>query len=330
MKWIDPPGGKPWALLSVAGASLLLNLVLGVALLTSGGEPETVVVEVPTDAPAAEAVVAATAEAVASAPAPAVLPQGVEILRAPVERSLAWTLGQADSERGDVINAVVARLLWWDLDLRTDLQRGDEVQIAYTWDGELAHVLAATYHSNKLGRTLTAYRFQATGDAYPSWWSEDGTEMALRFLDSPIQDYEQITALVNSRHRHHGVDFKAPVGTPVTAPKAGDVVRTNWNHRFNGNCVEIRYADGMLARFLHLSETLVEPGQRVAAGGVVGRSGNTGHSTAPHLHYELEKSGRVVDPFDYHPTERRTVPTADRAAFADEVARYEALLRVES
>ncbi len=109
-------------------------------------------------------------------------------------------------------------------------------------------------------------------------------------------------------------------------PRSGSVVRTDWNTRFNGNCVEVRYDDGTMARFLHLSETSVSAGQRLATGAKLGLSGNTGRSTNPHLHYELERSGRILDPIDYHGTERRTLPAADRAGFDQERARLDALL----
>ena len=81
--------------------------------------------------------------------------------------------------------------------------------------------------------------------------------------------------------------------------------------KYNGNGIELRYSDGALARFLHLSETAVRPGQTVSAGQRIGATGNTGRSTAPHLHYEIEKAGRVIDPVDYHGTTRRSLSGVD-------------------
>jgi murein DD-endopeptidase MepM/ murein hydrolase activator NlpD len=103
------------------------------------------------------------------------------------------------------------------------------------------------------------------------------------------------------------MDFKTPIGTPVRLPRAGRVERLNWDAEANGLCVEVRYTDGMLARFLHLNEIEVKLGQTLAAGTEIGKSGNTGRSVAAHLHYELEKGGRIVDPVSYHGTLQRSV-----------------------
>ena len=116
------------------------------------------------------------------------------------------------------------------------------------------------------------------------------------------------------------------MGTPITTPRSAVVKRVDWNVRNNGNCVEVQYPDGTLARFLHLSQTDVKAGDRIAKGAVVGLSGNTGHSTAPHLHYELEKNGKVVDPIDFHGLTRRTLDPAERARFDARIARLDTWL----
>ena len=338
MRYIDPPDGRPWALLVLCGSSLLLNVYL-LASVAMDSSPESAPVaaeaEVMAEAAVAEVVapevpVEVEVEVIEAEPA-AALPEGIARISADVEHSMARTFQNADAERGDVVSAVFARLFVWDLDLRRDLQRGDHVEVAYEWDGELAHVAVASYDSGKLGRTITAYRYQADGDAHPSWWDENGQELPHRLVNGPLAgNYEQITSLLKDRPRHRGMDFKVPVGVDVVTPKAGNVVRTDWNWTYNGNCAEVKYSDGTIARFLHLSRTDVKPGQTIAAGELIGLTGNTGRSTAPHLHYELERSGKVIDPVDYHGVEQRTLPTSDRPAFEAEVARLDRLLTIES
>lgn len=314
---LDPPDGRPWALLVLCGGSLLLNVVLATRLWMASPADE-VVAAADVTAPAAEAApaeVAAAAEPVEAAPAAPTDPNLIRI-RTPINGSLALTFQGAAGEHGDVLSAVYARLFVWDLDLRKDLQRGDEIAVAYSWDGELAHIPVASYRSGKLGKELRAYEFKAAGDHYPSWWDASGTEVPHRLIEDPLSgNYEQVTSLLKDRPTHKGMDFKVDVGTPVATPKGATVVRTDWNWKYNGNCVEVRYDDGTLARFLHLSETKVEAGQRLAAGTVVGLTGNTGRSTAPHLHYELERNGAVVDPVKYHGTVRRTLGESDLPAF---------------
>ena len=122
------------------------------------------------------------------------------------------------------------------------------------------------------------------------------------------------------------MDFKAPIGTPVVAPFDAKVTRANWNWKSNGNCVELRYPDGAVAKFLHLSENRVEPGDTVKAGDIIALVGNTGRSTAPHLHYQVEVGNKIVDPLDYHGTVRRKVQGASMGALQKEIARQDAVL----
>ena len=102
------------------------------------------------------------------------------------------------------------------------------------------------------------------------------------------------------------MDFKAPVGTSIRAPWDGQIVRTNWNWKYNGNSVELRSHDGRhIARFLHLDKLTdgIAPKTRVKKGQSLATSGNTGRSFAPHLHYEIsDGSGRVLDPLEVHDT----------------------------
>ncbi|TVQ94037.1 MAG: M23 family metallopeptidase [Deltaproteobacteria bacterium] len=320
-----PPDGRPWALIGLCGASLTMNVLLSAVLLwpsPQGAEHAPV-----QDEAVAEALTEPLAEPEPVAePEPTALPVGVERFSAPVERNLAYTFRKAAGDIGDALSATTARLFVWDLDLRRDLQRGDHVQVAWTVEADLPVVLAARYASQKKGE-LVAYRFHATGDDFPSYWDAEGTEVPHVLKECPLQQrYDQITSLLKDRPTHKGMDFKVPVGAPVVTPRAGKVVRTNWNFTYNGNAVEVRWADGTLARFLHLSETLVQPGQSLAAGEVVGKSGNTGRSTAPHLHYELEKGGKVLDPAKVHGTLRRSLPPADLERFAQERVALDALL----
>ena len=330
MDWTDPPGGKPWGLFGLAGASVLLNLVL---MFRGAPAPEPVVLDdVCPDWAAAQAPIEqaedielasadATAEPVEAPVLAPIRPEGLDVVRATVKNSLAYTFSKAlPDDRDDVVNAIATRLFVWDLDMRRDLQAGDEVALAYTWEDDLATIEVARYESRKLNKTLTAYHFQATGDAHASWWDIDGNEVGRRFKSPPIQQYEQVVALLGDGRGHKGMDFKGEVGTPVMAVEDATVVRTNWNGRFNGNCVELKYKDGTLARYLHLDSIDVKAGQRVAAGTTIGALGNTGRSFAPHLHYELEKGGRTLDPLDEHPTWTRTLPAEDMSRFQALVA----------
>lgn len=94
---------------------------------------------------------------------------------------------------------------------------------------------------------------------------------------------------------HSGIDFRARTGTPILATGAGNVTIAEY-HRGYGNLVEIDHGNEITTRFAHLSSISVVPGQFVAAGTMLGRSGSTGRSTGPHLHYETRIKDKPVDP----------------------------------
>jgi hypothetical protein len=284
-------------------------------------------------APAGSTPAAAPAGGVAGTPAPPPPGQiternGWRRLRATVKGSMVGALTSSVPEDGSVVAAHFARIFMWDLDVRRDVDPGDELVVLWrrTPQGEI-EVGAAAYTSGRLRRTLRAYRFTAPGDTWPSYWDETGQEVPRTLKASPLRSYEQITALLKDRPTHQGMDFKTPVGTPIHAPRAATVGRVDWKLRGNGHCLELRYDDGVVAKFLHLSATKVRPGARVAAGQVVALTGNTGRSTAPHLHYQLDRGGKTLDPIDYHGTTRRRLDARAAKAFAETRAALDALLR---
>lgn len=95
---------------------------------------------------------------------------------------------------------------------------------------------------------------------------------------------------------HEGDDFSTPVGTPIKAMSTGKVIYTGW-YGGGGNTTKIEYWDGTVSVFMHQSRITATVGQQVAPGDLVGYSGNTGHSTGPHLHLEIHPNGGdAVDP----------------------------------
>ena len=274
--------------------------------------------EVDDDAPIAEPI-----EPIAQAPAakPVLNDSDVRVTVAALKNSIPQTMAVAAEPYGDFVSATLSRVLVWDLDLRKDLRPGDNIEVAWTLGTTDTVVIeAARYFTEKHNKTINAYRFKATGDAYASYWSADGTEVPHRLRNSPLAEYEQIPSLLRDRPTHHGMDFKVAAGTPVVSGYDGVVTRVNWNWNANGNCVEVQHKDGVLAKYLHLSESKVKVGARVHAGEVIALSGNTGHSTGPHLHYQLNQGTKVIDPIAYHGTDRRPLPAADKAAFNAVVA----------
>ncbi len=94
---------------------------------------------------------------------------------------------------------------------------------------------------------------------------------------------------------HTGLDLRAPEGSPILAAQSGTVKSAGQRGGY-GNAVEIDHGNGMTTLYAHASELLVTPGEKVAEGQAIGRSGMSGHTTGPHLHFEVRVNDRPVDP----------------------------------
>jgi murein DD-endopeptidase MepM/ murein hydrolase activator NlpD len=100
------------------------------------------------------------------------------------------------------------------------------------------------------------------------------------------------------RSPHSGVDLKAEKGTPVTSINSGRVVLTG-NHFFNGLFVVVDHGGAVQSLYFHLDKILVQQGDRVAKGQVVGLVGATGRATGPHLHFGIRVHGARIDPMQF-------------------------------
>lgn len=97
---------------------------------------------------------------------------------------------------------------------------------------------------------------------------------------------------------HEGIDFAAPMGSPIKAVSSGRVVYSGWASGY-GYVVIIEHQRGLRTLYAHNSKLLVRNGESVGKGEVISRSGNTGNSTGPHLHFEVQVNGRPENPLNY-------------------------------
>ena len=98
---------------------------------------------------------------------------------------------------------------------------------------------------------------------------------------------------------HEGVDIAAPQGSEIHAAADGEVVYSGNGIRGYGNVVIVRHPDGFLTVYAHNLQNRVQKGERVARGQVVGTVGQTGHATAPHLHFEVRFGDAPKNPMNY-------------------------------
>jgi murein DD-endopeptidase MepM/ murein hydrolase activator NlpD len=97
---------------------------------------------------------------------------------------------------------------------------------------------------------------------------------------------------------HAGIDLAGPIGTPIYATADGVVGRSEWSGGY-GNLVELQHGSGIATRYGHLSSRVVQAGERVRRGQLIGLMGSTGRSTGSHLHYEVRLDGRAINPLPF-------------------------------
>ncbi|WP_447748459.1 peptidoglycan DD-metalloendopeptidase family protein [Aeromonas veronii] len=196
----------------------------------------------------------------------------------------------------------LAAIFGWDIDFAQDLQPGDSFRVVYEDkfrdDERVASgdILAAEFVNQG-----TAYRAVLNEDG--NYYTPEGKAMRKSFLRAPV-NFKYISSNFNPRRLHpvtgkirphNGIDYVAPVGTPIMAAGSGNVVAAGYN-QFNGNYVFIKHAGNYVTKYLHLSKRTVNKGQRVKQGQTIGLLGGTGRVTGPHLHYEFVVGGVHKNP----------------------------------
>ncbi|WP_293750048.1 M23 family metallopeptidase [Limnohabitans sp. Rim8] len=148
-----------------------------------------------------------------------------------------------------------------------------------------------------------AQRYDAAMRDMQNRWQKDLGRMDLLPTLLPISGDFAVTSGFGFRvdpmtrlpSRHEGIDFVAPVGTPVLSTAPGMVLRAEHAGAY-GNVVDIEHVDGFVTRYAHLQAIHVQAGQVIAPQQTVGTLGNTGRSSGPHLHYEVIFNGRALHP----------------------------------
>jgi murein DD-endopeptidase MepM/ murein hydrolase activator NlpD len=108
---------------------------------------------------------------------------------------------------------------------------------------------------------------------------------------------ERIDPFLGTPALHPGIDYRAAEGQPIGATAPGKVVTAAYGDNGGyGNMVDIDHGNGVVTRFGHLSEIDVKVGQLIAKGTIIGKAGDTGRATGPHLHYEVRVNDQPVDP----------------------------------
>ncbi len=234
-------------------------------------------------------------------------------------------------------------LFAWDVNFYLDSQAGDHFKLVVEkryLDGKFykyGRILAAEYRG-RVG-TFRAFWFQPKDGSAGGYYTERGESIVKSLLRTPLK-YSRVSSSFD-RHRFHpilhvekahlGIDYAAPVGTPVWATASGKVTFVG-PRGGAGNAILIAHANGLESVYMHLSKFArgLAAGQSVRQKQVIGYVGMTGLATGPHLHFSLKQNGAFIDPRAFKP--QREVPLAAkyREEFADAITpRLQTLAAIE-
>jgi len=243
--------------------------------------------------------------------------EGVEgfksaLIERPVEHRTAQASGVITSSlfesaqqagMSDRMTMELAGIFGWDIDFALDIREGDRFSVVYDdlyVDGNrLRHgdILAAEFVNN--GTTYRAVRY-TDSSGHADYYSPDGKSMRKAFLRTPVE-FSRISSyfstarfhpILNRIRAHKGVDYAAPIGTPVKATGDGKVVFVGRRGGY-GNAIELQHGARYSTLYGHLSRFArgLRRGGHVHQGQVIGFVGMTGLATGPHLHYEFRIDG---------------------------------------
>lgn len=264
-----------------------------------------------------------------------------EVIVNPLERELRSTeatirssLFQAAADAGLSDNTAlrIANIFQWDIDFVLDIQPGDRFRVTYekvSQDGEPlgeGDILAVEFVNR--GKPYRAIRFQPAG-AEPTYFTPDGKSLRKAFLRAPLE-FSRVSSRFNLFRRHpvlnrirahRGVDYAAPIGTPVRAAGSGRV-RFVGNKGGYGKVVELEHVNQVRTVYGHLSRFArgLSSGDRISQGEIIGYVGMTGLATGPHLHYEYLSRGVHMDPQKVALPTDIPVPPAQMARFREAAA----------
>jgi murein DD-endopeptidase MepM/ murein hydrolase activator NlpD len=227
----------------------------------------------------------------------------------------------------------MVKIFRWDIDFAQNIQPKDSFSVVYeeiqndAKQKRAGEILAVEFINQ--GHTYRAVRYQdSTG--YVSYYTPEGNSLRKAFLRTPVE-YGTLTStfgprrhpVLNRMREHKGVDYAAPIGTPIMA--AGDgVIKTMERQRGYGNVVILSHQGEYQTLYAHMSGFAegLKAGQRVRQGTIIGYVGKSGLVTGPHLHYEFHVDGVHHDPLTVKLPNTMPLPDSERAAFTAQTQPY--------
>ena len=250
------------------------------------------------------------------------------------ESPISAALRTGGIKEGTVIRAT--RILEYDIDFWRNVHPKDEFKIYF----EQIFVDNEYIEDGKIFALLFTNR-GTLHDAYlhddGMHYEGDGSAIQKQFLKAPLE-YKRISSNFSNARKHpilgytrahRGTDYAAPSGTAVRSTADGTVSRVVRNDRAAGNFLAIEHTNGFVTRYMHLSRFAdgITKGESVARGRTIGYVGSTGLSTGPHLHYEVIKNGRHLNPLSVPNPSVESLEEPHKSRFLAKVEDYSSKIK---
>ena len=258
-----------------------------------------------------------------------------------VAGTVASSLWEAMTENNasPLLAVQLSHIFGWSVDF-FGVQKGDYFRLIYAQEYVNDKPLnnyrinaAAFCASNNL-----VYAIPFTQDGEELFYNIDGNSLEGAFLKAPLDFYRITSKFSNSRmhpvlkrrRAHHGVDYAAPVGTPVYAIGNGKVIDKGYQANGGGNYVKIRHNSTYTTTYMHLSKFAkgLKVGDTVKQKQVIGYVGSTGLSTGPHLDFRVHENGKPINPLTIKSQPKKPVSEENKEAFA--ILRDSLVMRLEN
>ena len=230
------------------------------------------------------------------------------------------------SELPKEIFSELIKILSFSIDFQRELRKGDVFETFYSQNIDLItnkiieskpiHYISANLKDND----LKFYRF-TTKNGKSNFYDEDGKSSKKALMKTPLNGARLSSGFGNRKHpilgftkMHKGVDFAAPIGTPIFAAGDGIIEYSGWNGAY-GKYIRIRHNGTFKTAYAHLSKIYKKRGTRIKQGEIIGTLGSTGRSTGPHLHYEILLSGRQINPLRIKLPSDKHIPKNELESF---------------
>lgn len=249
-----------------------------------------------------------------------------------IEREVAGTVNSSlwiameENEAPPQLAVFLSHIFGWSIDF-FGIQSGDEFRLLYAQEfveGKPLNnyrITAASFTAS--GNTVHAIPF--TQDGEELFYNTDGNSLEGAFLKAPLDFYRITSKFSNNRFHpvlkrnraHHGVDYAAPVGTPVYAIGSGKVIDKGYQANGGGNYIKIRHNSMYTTTYMHLSKFAkgLKVGDTVKQKQVIGYVGSTGISTGPHLDFRVHENGKPINPLTIKSQPKKPVSDANREEF---------------